>query len=220
MTSFVIYTDLVRIQGNYNERITDNNIQYFRDLKLWENNFARKKTCTSNIYDLQYGLLQTGEKLINRKDIAEALLKRGVLRQVRAIQISSNIKFVSIGFDTTSTMETFCQESLTLQDNIQAIFLPDFRKKPRRIYKMYTFVSFLNVPSEADEDLLTDFVEQFADVEGSPRYPKENSGDIKHKTGTRVYRVSNIVTPIPRYNKIFGRTIKCIYMGQPQDDDD
>ena len=135
MTSFVIYTDLVRIQGNYNERITDNNIQYFRDLKLWENNFAGKKTCTSNIYDLQYGLLQTGEKLINRKDIAEALLKRGVLRQVQAIQISSNIKFVSIGFDTTSTMETFCQESLTLQDNIKLFSYPISEKNREEFTK-------------------------------------------------------------------------------------
>ena len=83
--------------------------------------------------DYIYGLLQTGEKLINRKDIAEALLKRGVLRQVQTIQISNNIKFVSIEFDTTSTMETFCQEPLTLQDNFQAIFLPDFQRKPRRV---------------------------------------------------------------------------------------
>ena len=122
-------------QGKYNDHITDNNIRYFHDLKPWEKNFAGKKTCTSNIYDLQYGLLQTGEKLINRKGIAEALLNRGVLRQVQTIQISSNIKFVSVEFDTTSTMETFCQEPLTLQDNFQAIFLP--KKTEKSIKALY-----------------------------------------------------------------------------------
>ena len=42
-------------QENYKDCITDNNMRYFHDLKPWENNFAGKKTCTSNIYDI-YGL--------------------------------------------------------------------------------------------------------------------------------------------------------------------
>lgn len=121
-------------------------------------------------------------------------------------------------------METFCLESLILQNDFEAFFIPDFWKaKPRRAPKRYTFISFLNVPSEADEELLTEFLEQFADVEGPPRYPTEKSeenSDIKYKTGTPVYRVSNIVTHIPHYNRLFGRTVKCIYTGQPLDDDE
>lgn len=87
-----------------------------------------KKTCTSNIYDLQYSLIQTGKKSITRKDIANTLAKRCVLRQVETIQVSSKMKFASIEFDTTSTMETFCLEPLIPQDDFQALFIPDFRK--------------------------------------------------------------------------------------------
>ena len=147
-------------QGNYDERTTDNSIQYFQNFKALENNFVGKKTCTSNICDLQYGLLQTGQKPITQKDIADALAKRGVLRQVETIQISSNIKFPSIEFNSTATMETFCLEPLILQDDFQAFFILDFRKvKPKRLHKRYTFISFLNVVSEADKELLTEFVE-------------------------------------------------------------
>ena len=116
------------LQGNYSERITDNSIPYFHDFKPCENNFTGKKTCTSNIYDLQYGLIQTGKKSITRKDIANTLAKRCVLRQVETIQVSSKMKFASIEFDTTSTMETFCLEPLIPQDDFQALFIPDFRK--------------------------------------------------------------------------------------------
>ena len=79
-----------------------------------------EKTCTSNIYDIQCGLIQICQKLINREDIAATLAKRNILRQVRTIQISINIKFVSIEFDTPTIMETFSLEPLEILGNFVA----------------------------------------------------------------------------------------------------
>ena len=132
----------------------------------------RKKTCISNINDLQFGLIQTGQQLINRDDIAAALAKRNILRQVKTIQFSSNIKFVSIEFDTSTIKETSCLETVKLKENLIATFMLDC-KKPQKIPKTFTFISFLNVPFETNEKLLTDFVDQFADIEGSQIYPKK-----------------------------------------------
>ena len=88
-------------------------------------------------------LIQTNEKLNNREDTAEALARRNILRQVKMIQTSSNIKFVSIEFDTFTTMETFCLERLSLKDNSLATFIPGY-KKPNKKPKKYTFINFLN----------------------------------------------------------------------------
>ena len=54
-------------------------------------------------------------------------------------------------------METFCTEPLQVKDySVQ--FLPDFRKR-RRIYYGYTYISFLNVPLEAEEEAMTVYVQ-------------------------------------------------------------
>ena len=66
---------------------------------------------------------------MNREDIAEALVKRNVLRQVKTIQSSSNKKFVSIDFDTPTTVETFFLELLSLKDNFLATFMAGFQTK-------------------------------------------------------------------------------------------
>ena len=87
-----------------------------------------RSTCTVDIYELQHSLQLSGNELINRNNIAEALAKRNILRQFKTIQMSSNLKFVSIEFDTTSTMETFCLETLTIKENLFTSFLPDYQK--------------------------------------------------------------------------------------------
>ena len=77
-------------------------------------------------------------------------------------------------------METWL-ELLTLKDNFTVAFTPDYNK-PIQKPKNPTFVSFFNVPSETDEDWLTDFVDQFAVVEGPSSYPKETYyNDIEPK---------------------------------------
>ena len=92
----------------YRDRLNNDSSPCFANFKTLEHTFVGKKICKSNIYDIQYGLSQTCQKLINREDTAAALAKRNILRQVRTIQISTSIKFVSIEFDTPTIMETFC----------------------------------------------------------------------------------------------------------------
>lgn len=87
-----------------------------------------RSTCTANIYDIQRELIDNNQLLINRDDIAEGLHKRNLLRQTKVIQISSDIKYISIQFDTSTVMQTFCSETLEIKDRFSILFQPDFRK--------------------------------------------------------------------------------------------
>ena len=111
-------------------------------------------------------------------------------------------------------METFCTEPLQLNDRFSTQFIPDFWKRAR-LPVHYTYISFLNVPSEAEEDGMTRFVQQHATIIGIPRYPLKKLEDIKYLTGTQVYRVIRITQHIPRLISLYGRQIKWIYDGQP-----
>ena len=190
-------------------------LNFTNNHKPWTTVIRGKSTCTANMYDIQKELIDNNQEPITREDIATALQNRNLLRQTKTIQISANIKYVSIQFQTSQLMETFCTETLTVKENFQITFLPDLRKK-RRIPIEPTHISFLNVPSEADEESLTQFVQQFATALGFPRYPIKTPGDIKYFTETRIYRVIKITKHIPRFNFPFGRQIKCIYTGQPE----
>ena len=197
--------------------ITNNDPEYtpyLRNFKPWEQSFVGKKTCPAYIWDIQEELLPNKEKPLDRHQIANALSNKNILRQTKTIQISTNLKFASIEFDTTTTMETFCSEPLTITDTYQISFRPDFIKRYRP-KKRYTIISFFRIPAEADIQLLNDFLDQFADIEGEARYQTKKYNDIEYKTGTITYKVSNIVSDIPRYNTLFGRSAKCIYNNQP-----
>ena len=90
----------------------------------------------------------------------------------------------------STIMETFCSEHLKIQD-FSVQLSPDFRKRTRRYYQ-YTYISFVNVPSEAEEEAMTDFVKQHAIVVGDLRYPVKTVQGINYMTGTRIYRVHSI----------------------------
>ena len=107
--------------------------------------------------------LDNNKPLINRDNIAKALHKHNPLHHNKVIQISSNIKYVSIQFETSQIMETFSSEPLQINEHHNTTFLPDFRKRQRKQIT-YTYISFINIPSEAEEDALTHFVEQHAIV--------------------------------------------------------
>ena len=112
-------------------------------------------------------------------------------------------------------MQTFCSETLEIKDQFSILFQPDFRKRERPPIT-YTYISFQNVPTEPDKDAMTEFVEDHAIVVGHPRYSRKNLDGIEYLTGTRVYRVHTIRHHIPRLIKLFGRQIKCIDHGQPE----
>lgn len=111
-------------------------------------------------------------------------------------------------------METFCTKQLQLNDQFSAQFLLDFWKRNRPPVQ-YTYISFLNVPSEAEEDAMTRFVEQYATIGGNPGYPLKKLDNIEYLTVTRVYRVIRITQHIPHLISLFGRQITYIYDGQP-----
>ena len=133
---------------------------------------------------------------MKREGIDEALAKCNILRQVKTIQISSSIKFVSIEFDTPTTVETFCFEPLALKDNFSRYFhtrLSEPNKKPIK----YTYIRLLYVPSVQTTTYKR--IDQYAHVEGPPGYPEKKYGKIEYQTGTRICKVSNIINDIPCY---------------------
>lgn len=61
-------------------------------------------------------------------------------------------------------MKTFCVETLLIK-NHSVNYLLDHRQSK---HKKKMFVSFLNVTAETPDEPLTEFHEQFADIEGPP----------------------------------------------------
>ena len=176
--------------------LNNDNLSYESSYKPWKTVIRGRTTCTANIYNIQKKLLDNNKPPITPDDIAKALHHRNLLRQTKVIQLFSNIKYVSIQFNTSTLMETFCIEPLQVNDQFSTQFIPDFRKCARPPVH-YTYIFFLNVPSEAEEDAMTRFVQQHATVIGNPRYPLKKLEDIEYLTGTRVYRVIRITQHIP-----------------------
>ena len=106
----------------YRDIVNDENKSYWSNFKPWENPFVGQKTCTTYVWDIQHELLHNKEKPIGRDQFAKDLAKRNILRQTKTIQISADLKFISLEFDITTTMETFCQEPLALIDTCQISF--------------------------------------------------------------------------------------------------
>ena len=84
------------------------------------------------------------------------------MRQTKTIQISTNLKFLSLEFDSITTTSTFCQEPLNIVDVCSVTFRPDYIKHKQRQPRNYTIVSFFNVRAELDIQLLTDFLDEYA----------------------------------------------------------
>ena len=108
-------------------------------------------------------------------------------------------------------MEIFCTEPLQIGNHFIR-FRPDAKFiKPKQTHQLLN-ISFLNVPTEAPDKALTEFLQQYADIQGKPFYPQKDYQGIPYNTGTRVYQVPKLYQHIPRYiQNMFGRTVKCIY---------
>ena len=137
---------------NDTRNINNDTTNFTQSYRPWTNIVRGRSTCTSYIYDIQRDLIN--KPPINTDDIAQTLYKTDLLRQTRVIQISFNIKYVSIQFEISQLMETSCTEPLTINDTYSTTFLPDFRKRTCQNIQ-FTYISFLNIPSEAEEDALT-----------------------------------------------------------------
>ena len=79
-------------------------------------------------------------------------------------------------------------------------------------------ISFLNVLPETPEEILTEYLNGYADIKGTAYYPKKNYDGIQYCTGTRLYQVIKLHEHMPRLiHNIFGRTVICIYKEQPEE---
>ena len=111
-------------------------------------------------------------------------------------------------------MEIFCTNPLTVK-NFTITFTPDFKKKQQQLYET-EIISFLDVPLEAEEETMTQHIQQYATVVGQPRYPTKTLGEIEYYTRTRIYRVPSRKEHITPQITFFGQQIRCIYTKQPQ----
>ena len=200
---------------NHNIMDIDEDLGFYHGYEPWKTIIQGIKTATAYIKPFQQLSCQVK---INRDNIAKALAKNNILRQTRTIQLSSNRKFASVEFHTKELMELFCTESLQIGNHFIR-FRPDAKfVKPKQKHQLLN-ISFLNVPTEVPDEALTEFLEQYADIQGKPFYPQKDYQGIPYNTGTRVYQVSKLYQHIPRYiQNMFRRTVKCIYDKQQEYD--
>ena len=64
------------------------------------------------------------------------------------------------------------QKTLNITDNYQTIFCLDIKKQTKK--QDYTIARFFYVATEVDLQVLTNFLDQYAEIEGEPRYGTEN----------------------------------------------
>ena len=123
------------------------------------------------------------------------------------IDISSNKKLLSITFNTRLIMETFCTESLLVRG-----FNNNFRpNKQFPVKRKLLNISFLNVPPETPDELLNDFLSDYADIVGEPLHIEQEYSGILYYNGTSVYQVKVLHQHIPRnIHGMFGRTAMCL----------
>ena len=79
-----------------NSDLDDSDLEYNNTYRPWIHVVRSRSTCTANIYHIQEELITEKLELLDYDDIAKALHTRNLLRQTKVVQISSNMKFVSI----------------------------------------------------------------------------------------------------------------------------
>ena len=195
-----------------NATIHDDNLIFDNPYEPWKNLIKTTRTVTTNIKGLQKTLRRERDRFLEHNDFAEALADRGVLRLTETIQVSSNKNFLSITFKSKEIMEAFCTEPLLVRGwNISFRPSKNFPQKK----KLFN-ISFLNIPSETPGEHLTDFLNQYADIVGTPLHIKKEYKGIYYMTGTRVYQVTKLHQHIPHIlHNIIERAILYMYHNQP-----
>ena len=195
-----------------NATIHDDNLIFDNPYEPWKNLIKTTRTVNTNIKGLQKTLRRERDRFLDHNDFAEALDDRDVLRLTETIQVSSNKNFLSITFKSKEIMEAFCTEPLLVRGwNISFRPSKNFPQKK----KLFN-ISFLNIPSETPDEHLTDFLNQYADIVGTPLHIKKEYKGIYYMTGTRVYQVTKLHQDIPHIlHNMFGRAILYIYHNHP-----
>ena len=134
-----------------------------KNYQPWRSVVRGKRTCTADMcvaLDVQE---ENHSGPIDRKHIEQALQKWNLLRVAESIQMSPNGRFCSIKFTTTQIVSTFCTELLAISENNNIFFKPDCKPPQTRAF---TFISFLNVPLETEENEMTRYVKEYCDIHG------------------------------------------------------
>ena len=118
---------------------------------------------------IQNIFMKEQKQLLDRNNLAKALSRPDILRTIITIQSFSNKNFVFIEFGTQQLMETFCQEPLRIRDFF--IHFLQEQKKPRT--QNILNISFLSIPPEMPEEILTEFLKEYGDIKGHPFHPKK-----------------------------------------------
>ena len=118
---------------------------------------------------IQNIFMKEQKQLLDRNDLAKALSRPDILRTIITIQSFSNKNFVFIEFGTQQLMETFCQEPLRIRDFF--IHFLHKQKKPRT--ENILNISFLSIPPEMPEEILTEFLKEYGDIKGHLFHPKD-----------------------------------------------
>lgn len=118
---------------------------------------------------IQNIFMKEQKQLLDRNDLAKALSRPDILRTIITIQSFSNKNFVFIESGTQQLMETFCQEPLRIRDFF--IHFLHEQKKPRT--QNILNISFLSIPPEMPEEILTEFLKEYGDIKGHHFHPKK-----------------------------------------------
>ena len=132
-----------------------------KNYQPWRNVVRNKWTCTTDMcvaLDVQE---ENHSGPIYREVIAQALQKGNLLRVTESIQRSPNGRFCSINLTTTQIMSTFCSEPLTISENINIVFKPDYKPPQTRAF---IFISLSNVSFETEEKEMTRYVKEYCVV--------------------------------------------------------
>ena len=120
------------------------------------------------MWSIQNIFMKEQKQLLDRNDLAKALSRPDSLRTIITIQSFSNKNFVFIEFGTQQLMGTFCQEPLRIRDFF--IHFLHEQKKPRT--QNILNISFLSIPPEMPEEILTEFLKEYGDIKGHSFHPK------------------------------------------------
>lgn len=124
-----------------------------------------------------------------------ALEKRNILCQTKTIKISTNqnqnsrIARIQHYHHNGNLLP---QKTLNIIDNYQTIFCLDIKKQTKKTTNN-TIVRFFYVA--ADLQLLTNFLDQYAEIEGEPRYGTENikkSNTKQEQLASKLHKLQNI----------------------------
>ena len=192
---------------NHNIMDIDKDLGFYQGYEPWQTIIQGIKTATAYIRPFQQSL----QVKINRDNIAVALARKNLLRRTKTIQLSLNRIFASVEFHTKELIELFCTDPLQIGDHFIR-FRPDAKFiKPKQTHQLLN-INFLNVPTEAPDKALTQFLQQYADSQGKPFHPHKEYQGITYNTGTRLYQVTKLYQHISRnIQNMFDRTVKCIY---------